>query len=403
MPASPTLQNMYGQQSQREIDFNSPFSYNGYGVTFDTPENRANALTNANPETMQAGWSPTAQDMGNDYYRSIGYTGPLATGYAGGAESGDIAGNTTNNELNQWLSDQGYKWGQGFKGEDYLSGYFDKYGNPVGKLSYGTSKGDFLKAMSLPAIWAGVTALAGGFGGGTAAGAGGGATPGGFDFAATYGSPAQAVGQGTQLAAGEGFTGLGEAVGAGASDAGYLSAADAAGGLMPEYGTNAAYTAGLGNLSSPAYTAAMDSMTNPSMFDKVTGGLSKLGDLYNKVGPITSRLADLYQASQAKKGYQNMLNQQSVLSDAYAKNLRDELMRRDAAAGRRSNYAGREVELQAKLAQLMSGNMPANIAAQGQINNYNNRTVNDILGLGGAALGTDWKGMWGGLKGLFGG
>ncbi len=44
---------------------------------------------------------------------------------------------------------------------------------------------------------------------------------------------------------------------------------------------------------------------------------------------------------------------------AYESNLRRQLTRRDAESGRRSNYAGRETQLQASLAELDSRNMPA--------------------------------------------
>ena len=47
---------------------------------------------------------------------------------------------------------------------------------------------------------------------------------------------------------------------------------------------------------------------------------------------------------------------------AYEGNLRRQLERRDAASGRRSNYAGRETQLQASLAELDSRNMPAMMA-----------------------------------------
>lgn len=81
------------------------------------------------------------------------------------------------------------------------------------------------------------------------------------------------------------------------------------------------------------------------------GALLGLGSLYaNHVGNK--------EASGANKIVGNAVKQNNGLTDLYgsgspyAKELRQQLERRDAAAGRRSQYGPREVELQAKLAQL---------------------------------------------------
>jgi hypothetical protein len=88
------------------------------------------------------------------------------------------------------------------------------------------------------------------------------------------------------------------------------------------------------------------------------------------LGAIASGLVGAYQAQQAAKDAQrsasatssgvdasleNMFGQNS----AYSQQLRQELNRRDAASGRRSQYGPREVELQAKLAQMRAQSEPS--------------------------------------------
>lgn len=79
-------------------------------------------------------------------------------------------------------------------------------------------------------------------------------------------------------------------------------------------------------------------------------------------------LATLYTAHRADKDLkqqQGQLNSLFGQNSAYSKQLRQELSRKDAAAGRRSQYGPREVELQAKLAQMNGQLAPQRFALAG--------------------------------------
>lgn len=78
--------------------------------------------------------------------------------------------------------------------------------------------------------------------------------------------------------------------------------------------------------------------------DMMTGGLAGLASLYQ--GMRNSR-----EIGGQLNGLQSLYGQNSP----YAQALRQQLARKDAAGGRRSQYGPREVELQARLAQMASG------------------------------------------------
>lgn len=82
---------------------------------------------------------------------------------------------------------------------------------------------------------------------------------------------------------------------------------------------------------------------------------------------------------------------------AYEEQLRKELMRRDAAAGRRSQYGPRSVELQARLAQLASGQSNTLSNIYGAQNNSLNNMINSGISL------LDQTDLLGRLGTLFGG
>lgn len=124
------------------------------------------------------------------------------------------------------------------------------------------------------------------------------------------------------------------------------------------------------------------------------GGASSINDFFNGLtggGPKTfdlpktiSSLAGLYSSAKATSNLGNLASQINGLygpGSAFEEQLRKELARRDAAAGRRSQYGPRSVELQAKLAEMagrQSGTL-ANIYQQ----QYKNRNdmMKDILDL----------------------
>ncbi len=94
------------------------------------------------------------------------------------------------------------------------------------------------------------------------------------------------------------------------------------------------------------------------------------------LGDVVQGLAGLYQGNQAAKSAREASGvagqQTQQLADLYgpaspyAQQLRQQLERRDAASGRRSQYGPREVELQAKLADVASRNAPNVLGANKQ-------------------------------------
>lgn len=80
-------------------------------------------------------------------------------------------------------------------------------------------------------------------------------------------------------------------------------------------------------------------------------------------GDVAQGLAGLYSGYRRRKAGKELSEAMGANRGSYETQLRQNLARRDAASGRRSNYGGREVELQAALAQLDSRNAPARMAA----------------------------------------
>ncbi len=108
-------------------------------------------------------------------------------------------------------------------------------------------------------------------------------------------------------------------------------------------GLEAANAAGPGGTSSGGLQSFMKSL----MPSTASEGLKAL-----------SSLAGVYSGYQQNKSYGDLTKSLSSLygpGSAYEEQLRKELQRRDAMSGRRSQYGPRAVELQARLAQLASG------------------------------------------------
>ena len=120
------------------------------------------------------------------------------------------------------------------------------------------------------------------------------------------------------------------------------------------------------------------------------------------MGNVLGTLGSLYQGYQGSrdiggqiKGLQSLYGQNSP----YSQMLRQQLERRDAAGGRRSQYGPREVELQAKLAEMNSRNAPTLAGL------YDRKMANRNMMLKGLGYGYDQMGGIGGisrgLQGLF--
>ncbi len=119
----------------------------------------------------------------------------------------------------------------------------------------------------------------------------------------------------------------------------------------PEYSSNGAYTAPELQGSSMG-----SSWSSPD-----------LGDFMGKILPSSARgwgdlagsALGMYGAYKQRKMARDLQSQIGGNRKAYQTQLTRDLQRRDAASGRRSNYAGRATELQSSLAQLDSRNAPA--------------------------------------------
>lgn len=113
----------------------------------------------------------------------------------------------------------------------------------------------------------------------------------------------------------------------------------------------------------PSYSGGM-SQSAPeqsgfnNILDQVYGVLGNVGINRGNTGQIVEGLAGLYQANRQRKQAKDLMAMIGGRRDAYGAQLRRQLERRDAASGRRSDYGGRETQLQAALAELDSRNAP---------------------------------------------
>lgn len=104
-----------------------------------------------------------------------------------------------------------------------------------------------------------------------------------------------------------------------------------------------------------------EDLFSPDTWDTIQRGIGTAGSAFNTVAPIINRGAQLAagiegtrnagQLAAARGQAQQTLDQMFTPGGEYAQELRKQLERRDAAAGRRSQYGTRETELMAKLAQ----------------------------------------------------
>lgn len=137
---------------------------------------------------------------------------------------------------------------------------------------------------------------------------------------------------------------------------------------------------GYGGTSAAASPSAT---TDASPFVSATGnGTQSSGPAY---GNMAGSLLGLYSAYQQHKrnsdlanGLQSMYGQNSP----YAQQLNQALLRQQAASGRRSDVGGRQVELQARLADLNSRNAPMINSLNNNNNNGTNAMLNNLYNIG---------------------
>lgn len=124
----------------------------------------------------------------------------------------------------------------------------------------------------------------------------------------------------------------------------------------------------LGSFAAGPVGGFLGSMAGSNAFGgfQGTGTAADAGFSSNGLGDGLLGLYGGYRSLQEANGVRSSLADMYGQNSPYAQALRQQLARRDAAAGRRSQYGGREVELQAKLAQLMSQNAPAMLQANSQ-------------------------------------
>lgn len=135
--------------------------------------------------------------------------------------------------------------------------------------------------------------------------------------------------------------------------------------------------------------------TNVNSFTDNGGGT----DWGNLVGAGISTLGNLYLRNQATKQAESNVQDLGAMfgpNSAYAQQLRQQLDRRDAKAGRRSQYGPREVELQAKLAEMAANYGPRmaqqNMAAQQAAQQRRAQNLSALYALGRSSGAFDWAG-----------
>lgn len=132
---------------------------------------------------------------------------------------------------------------------------------------------------------------------------------------------------------------------------------------------------GLGNVAAAGGSAMDDGK-----------GLWGTGLTANDIASGLQGLYGMYQANHNLGGLTRNLANMYSPNSMYADELRKQLTRRDAAAGRRSQYGPRETELQAKLAQQYSQNAPHLMQAQNQLAANRMAMGTNLMGLGMKAL-----------------
>lgn len=276
--------------------------------------------------------------------------------------------------------------GLGLAGQGPLSGLGDMFGG---------GNFDVFTGLDSP--------MGGAIGSGEAAGAAGGlAEAGGAAAGAASSAPLNMA----AIESGLGATGYGfnqaaassglfnpATVGAGAASAGGLNS------ILNSIGMVAPNTASaIGKLGMNAVGGALGGASSGGQ----SGGIN--------TGNVLGSLLQMYQGNQYQDSIKQLYGQLASQFDpdsAYAKQLRQQLDRRDAAAGRRSQYGPREVELQAKLAEnqsrqattlaglLKDSNAGLTSQLQGAIGLGNETGLNNWLGNAASGVGS---GIWADVK-----
>lgn len=347
------------------FNFNQSNYQDPSGITwnFNTPwSQQQKAQTNASGYNMNEGdWmAPQEYNLGDDFYRNIGYTGQNTWDYNQAADvSGGQAWNM-NPELRNWLDTNKYTFGSGMAGSTPWRGYFDQEGVPVGGLQKGASDsgafGEFIR--NALGLYLGGTALGGALQGAGAAGGGAatGTTPSVFN-AAMDSQLANLGGEAVWGAAPAGITGATIATNApSAVNLGSLGETLATGaGLSGAAGLENAgnITGPPANLAGPGTTGGnLGNVLGSQGLGQVAGGLGSLFTGNN--GLNLGNILGLINANNQRNEWDKMMSSLESMyapDSPYAKQLEETLARKDSAMGRNSQYGPRAVDLAAKLTE----------------------------------------------------
>lgn len=173
---------------------------------------------------------------------------------------------------------------------------------------------------------------------------------------------------------------------------------------------NADSTTGIGKSSGSVVGSAMGGLASGNVVGAIAGGLAgsglaqaaaeanagnpgvgsgaSTGDTGMDYGTLAGYGLGAYLSNNAANGYSSQMNNLASLygqDSPYAQMLRKQLIARDAAAGRRSQYGAREVELQAKLADLNSRNATTLAQLQGAKSGTQMQTLANLYKMYGVA------------------
>jgi hypothetical protein len=121
-------------------------------------------------------------------------------------------------------------------------------------------------------------------------------------------------------------------------------------------GLQGLFSAGLDKAFTPSTNSGGNSV-NP-FFSNLRSSLGLDNVTGKDVGDFAQGLAGVYTGYQQRRQAKDLMSMVGARRGAYETQLRNNLARKDAASGRRSDYAGRETQLQAALAELDSRNAP---------------------------------------------
>lgn len=160
-------------------------------------------------------------------------------------------------------------------------------------------------------------------------------------------------------------------------------------GVNPLIGAaNSIYGAFTGKTLGGQAWGAMNTGGDSSGFNQNTaasGGDPSRSGAYGGVDNLITSLAGMYGANKANNALKDQIGSLTGMygqDSPYAQQLRSNLARKDARTGRRSQGGSREVQLQAKLAEMASRNSGAVANLEGQRNNLNMQKLNSLMYLG---------------------